>query len=171
MSAGGPFSQPQVEEGGGRWVPVVIGGVIIALIVIAILVFGRPAKQPGPAAIAPYAENLRVSGLKLSAAENFVGGSVSYLDGKITNVGSKTVTAATVDCVFRNSMGQIVQRESEPLMLYHTGMAGFPDLAPLSAVPLMPNQTRDFRLTFEHISEDWDHGYPELRFTQVTTRD
>ena len=66
----------------------------------------------------------------------------------------ETVTGATVEVVFRNSMGQIVQRETLPLMLYHTGLAGFPDVAPLSAAPLMPNQTRDFRLTFEHISSN-----------------
>ena len=95
-----------------------------------------------------------------------MGVSVSYLDGKITNVGSKTVTGATVEVVFRNSLGEIVQRETLPLMLYHTGLAGFPDVAPLSAAPLMPNQTRDFRLTFEHISADWDQGYPELRFVR-----
>jgi hypothetical protein len=171
MSAGGPFSQPQVDEGGRRWVPLAIGAAIIAAVVVAILVLGRPVKQAGPTAIAPYAENLRVGELKLSAAENFVGGSVSYLDGTIINVGNKTVTGVTVESVFRNSMGEIVQRESQPLMLYHTGMAGFPDVAPLSAAPLLPNQTRTFRLTFEHISEDWDHGYPELRFTRVITRD
>ncbi len=167
---GTPFSQPQVQEAGGRWVPLVIGAVIILAAVAAIIIFGRPAAKPAAPAVAPYAENLRVSDLKLSAAENFVGGSVNYLDGKITNVGPKTVTAATVEVIFRNSMGQLVQSETQPLMLYHTGLAGFPDVAPLGAAPLTPNQTRDFRLTFEHISADWDHGYPELRLVQVTTK-
>lgn len=170
MRTGGVFSQPHVEEEGRRWLPLAIGAVILVVAVAAILIFGRPAKQAGPPAIEPYSEYLRVSDLKLSAATNFVGVSVSYLDGKITNVGSKTVTGATVEVVFRNSLGQIVQRETLPLMLYHTGLAGFSDVAPLSAAPLMPNQTRDFRLTFEHISTDWDQGYPELRFLRITTQ-
>ena len=55
-------------------------------------------------------------------------------------------------------------------MLYHTGLAGFPDVAPLSAAPLTANKTRDFRLTFEHISADWDQGYPELRLVRITTQ-
>ncbi len=167
---GGVFSQPRVEEEGRRWLPLAIGAFIIVVAVSAILIFGRPAKQAGPPAVDPYAESLRVSDLKLSAATNFVGVSVSYLDGKISNLGSKTVTAATVEVVFRNSLGEIVQRETLPLMLYHTGLAGFPDVAPLSAAPLMPNQTRDFRLTFEHISADWNQGYPELRFLRIATQ-
>jgi hypothetical protein len=167
---GTPFSQPQVEEAGGRWIPVAIGGAIIVAAVVAILVLSRPAAKPAPPAVAPYAENLNISDLKLSAAENFVGDSVNYLDGKITNIGPQTVTAATVEAVFRNSLGQVVQRETQPLMLYHTGLAGFPDVAPLSAAPLTPNQTRNFRLTFEHISADWNRGYPELRFTRISTQ-
>lgn len=167
---GSVFSTPNVEPEGRGWVPVAIGAGVIVLAIAAIFIFGRPKAPPPPPAIAPYSENLQIGDLKLSAAENFVGGSVSYLDGKIANVGKEIVTGITVEAVFRNSMGEIVQRESLPLMLNHTGMAGFPDVAPLSAVPLTPNTTRDFRLTFEHISADWNQGYPELRFTHVTTR-
>ena len=170
MRTGGVFSQPRVEQEGRRWLPMAIGAVIIVVAVAVILIFGRPAKQPAALAIDPYAEYLLVSDLKLSAATNFVGVSVSYLDGKITNAGSKAVTGVTVETVFRNSLGQIVQRETLPLMLYHTGLAGFPDVAPLTAAPLMPNQTRDFRLTFEHISADWDQGFPELRLVRITTQ-
>ncbi len=170
MGTGGVFSQRQVEEEGRRWLPLAIGAAVIGIIIAAILIFARPEKQAAGPALDPYAENLRVSELKLSAATNFVGASVSYLDGKITNVGNKTVSGVSVEAIFRNSMGQVVQKESLPLMLYHTGLAGFPDVAPLSAAPLTPNQTRDFRLTFEHISADWDQGYPELRFVRIATQ-
>ena len=150
--------------------PLALGAMVVVVVVAVMLIIGRPAKQPAAVAIDPYAEFLRLSDPKLSAATNFVGASVSYLDGKIANLGSKTVAGATVEAIFRNSMGQVVQRETLPLMLYHTGLAGFPDVAPLSAAPLTPNQTRDFRLTFEHISADWDQGYPELRFVRITTQ-
>jgi hypothetical protein len=170
MSTGGVFSQPPVEEAGRRWLPLAIGAAVIVAALAAIMILGRPAKQPGPATLDPYSEYLRVSDLKLSTAANFVGVSVTYLDGRITNVGSKTMTGATVESVFRNSLGQIVQRETQPLMLYHTGIQGIPDVAPLSAAPLTPNQTRDFRLTFEHISADWDQGYPELRFVKIISQ-
>ena len=165
---GTPFSQPQVEESGGRWIPVVIGVVVIVGAIATVLFFFRPQK-PTQAPINPYAENLVISDLKLSAAENFVGGSVSYLDGRVTNTGGKTVTAATIECLFRNSMGQVVQTENTPLMILHN-QPGYADLASLASLPLQPNQTREFRLTFEHISDDWNRGYPELRFTQLTLK-
>ena len=168
MSTGDVFSPRQEEK--RRWLPLAIGALIVVVILAALLILGRPAKQAPAPALDPYSDNLRISGLKLSAATNFVGASVSYLDGKITNGGSKTMTGATVEAIFRNSMGQVVQRETLPLMLYHTGLAGFPDVAPLSAAPLMPNQTRDFRLTFEHISADWDQGYPELRMVRIAAQ-
>ncbi len=167
---GSVFSQPNIEPERRSWGPIAVGAAAVVLVVGIIVFLGRPKPQSGPAAIAPYAENLQIGDLKLSAAENFVGSSVSYLDGKIANVGPKVVTGITVEAVFRNSIGEIVQRESQPLMLNHTGMAGFPDVAPLNKVPLTPNTTRDFRLTFEHISADWNQGYPELRFTQVKTQ-
>ncbi|MGI9102459.1 MAG: hypothetical protein ACR2IF_08445 [Terriglobales bacterium] len=170
LAMGSVFAPPPVEEEGRRWLPLAIGAGIILVVVGAILIFGRPPKQAPAAAADPYAESLVIRDLKLSAAENFVGASVNYLDGKVTNAGGKTVSGATVEALFRNSMGQVVQRETQPLMLYHTGLAGFPDVAPLSAAPLTPNQTRDFRLSFEHISADWDHGYPELRFGHITTQ-
>jgi len=165
---GTPFSQPQVEESGGRWIPVVIGIVVIVAAIAIVLIFFRPQKAT-QAPINPYAENLVITDLKLSASENFVGGSISYLDGKVTNTGGKTITAATIECLFRNSMGQVVQTENAPLMILHS-QPGYPDLAPLNVLPLQPNQTREFRLTFEHISDDWNHGYPELRFTQLTLK-
>ncbi|MBZ5567543.1 MAG: DUF2393 domain-containing protein [Acidobacteriia bacterium] len=168
MSTGDVFSPRQEEK--RRWMPLALGAMVVVVVVAVMLIIGRPAKQPAAVAIDPYAEFLRLSDPKLSAATNFVGASVSYLDGKIANLGSKTVAGATVEAIFRNSMGQVVQRETLPLMLYHTGLAGFPDVAPLSAAPLTPNQTRDFRLTFEHISADWDQGYPELRFVRITTQ-
>jgi hypothetical protein len=166
---GSVFSQPHIEPEGRRWVPVAIGVCAIALVLIAVFVFGRPSAPPPQAATDPYAENLQVADLKLSQAENFAGGTISYLDGKVANVGKLTVTGATVESIFRNSLGEIVQRETQPLRVTKPGLAGFEDVAPLSKVPLTPNTTLNFRLTFEHISNDWNHGYPELRFTQIKT--
>jgi len=168
---GSVFSQPHFEPEGRSWVPLAVGAAVIIAVVLAIFFFGRPRPQTGPPAIAQYAENLQVGDLKLSAAENFVGGSVNYVGGKIANVGPRVVTGITVEAVFRNSIGEIVQREQVPLLLTKIGMGGEADTTPLSASPLMPNQTRDFRLVFEHISADWNRGYPELRFIKVDTRE
>lgn len=167
---GSVFTTPQLEPERRTWVPLAIGAAVIAIVLVCIWIFGRPSAPPPAPAVDPYAEFLQVSDLKMSVAENFVGGSVNYLEGKVANVGTKNVTGITVEAIFRNSLGEIVQRESQPLMLIKTGLQGFPDATPLSAAPLTPNTTRDFRLTFEHISNDWNHGYPELRFAQIKTK-
>ncbi len=44
----------------------------------------------------PYAANLKFSDMKMSAAENFIGSTVTYLDGTVTNAGDKTVSHAIV---------------------------------------------------------------------------
>ena len=164
----GPFLQTPPEESRGRWIALAIGAALVVVAVGAIAFFGRRDKAT-PVPEDPYVSNLAISDPKLSAAENFVGVSVSYLDGKISNNGSKTLVSATVEAVFRNSLGEIVQKESQPLMLLIPGPAGaYSDLVPLAKAPLLPNQTREFRLTFEHISDDWNHGYPELRFAKLS---
>ncbi len=172
---GGAFfpAPPQTEERSKRWLAVAAGAAIVVVVVVALVVFGRnPQTGPQPEAPQPdYAANLHITDLKLSAAENFVGGTVNYIDGKITNTGDKTVTGCRLEAVFRNSLGQIVQRETQPLMILQERKGyGYQDLTPVSAAPLLPNQVREFRLTFEHISADWDHGYPELRVVSLTLK-
>ncbi len=167
-----PAPQQAEEAGSRRWLAIAIGAAIVVVLVVLLVVFGRnpqntQQEQPQPA----YASNLQITDVKLSAAENFVGATVSYLDGKITNAGDKTVTACRIEAVFRNSLGQIVDRQAQPLMVLQERPGyGYKDLIPLAQVPLTPNQVQDFRLTFEHISSDWDHGYPELRILSLTLK-
>lgn len=105
----------------------------------------------------------------MSAAENFVGASVTYIDGTVTNAGDKTVSHAVVHVNFKNSLDQIAQAEDVPLHVLQT-RGPYPDAVDLSASPLAPGQSMPFRLTFEHISADWNHAYPELQVTDVTLR-
>ena len=105
----------------------------------------------------------------MSAAENFVGATVSYIDGTITNSGQQTVTHAVVTVTFKDSMGQLAQRDDVPLHVLQTS-GPYPDVVDLSASPLGPGQSKPFRLTFERISEQWNHEYPELKLSDVTVK-
>lgn len=169
-----PAPQQTEERGGLRWYTIGAGAAIVLVLIILLVVFGRSPQQPAQKGETPqpeYASNLHISDLKLSAAENFVGGSVNYIDGKVTNAGDKTVAACRIEAIFRNSLGQIVQREAQPLMVLQERKGfEYQDLTPLSTAPLYPNQVREFRMTFEHISADWDHGYPELRVLSLTLK-
>jgi hypothetical protein len=141
--------------------------IVLALAVgIALLLRGQPKSVSAPPRYAAY---LKLSDFKMSAAENFVGASVSYIDGTITNAGDKTVTHAMVDVIFKDDMGQMAQREDVPLKVLKTG-GPYPEAVDLSISPLAPSQTQPFRLTFESISMQWNHQYPEIRITDVALR-
>jgi hypothetical protein len=40
----------------------------------------------------------------------------------------------------------------------------------MAGSPVAPGQSKSFRLTFEHVAQDWDHAYPDLRVTDVTVQ-
>ena len=123
----------------------------------------RAAAGRGHLGLIPTLSNLQFSDLHLSKATNFVGGEVTYVEGKISNLGLQTVVGAQVEIVFRNSLGEIVQKETQPLRVSQVQLGQPDDVALSPTVPLTSNQTRNFRFAFEHVSADWNQGYPELR--------
>jgi hypothetical protein len=94
---------------------------------------------------------------------------VSYIDGIVTNNGNQTVTHVVAEVTFKDSMGQLAQRESVPLRVLQT-KGPYPDAVDLGVSPLAPGQAKPFRLTFESISAQWNHEYPELKVTDVTAK-
>jgi hypothetical protein len=160
-----PLSE-QPSESNWRLVLLGIVFVVVAVGIAALLLRSGPKKAVAPH---PYAANLKFSDLKMSAAQNFVGATVTYLDGTVTNAGDKTVTHATVDVTFKDEMGQIAQREAVPLHVLETS-GPYPDAVDLSVAPLAPGQSRPFRLTFEHVTSSWNQQYPELQVMDVVVK-
>ena len=159
--------EPAPSPGQRRWVALLVGLAAVIVAVGAILLFNR---HPTPAGSEPnpYGEKLQLSDLKLSAAENYMGGTVTYLDFKITNTGSRALVGAEVKALFKNSMGQIVQKETIPLhVLVENQLAGYPDLVDVSRAPIGPGQTKTVRITLEHISDDWDRSYPQMELVNL----
>ena len=148
--------------------PILLGVALVMVVVgvIALLSRGSPKSAATPH---PYAANLKLSDLKMSAAENFVGASVTYIDGTITNTGDKTITHAIVHVAFRNSLGEVAQAEDVALHVLQTS-GPYPDAVDLNLSPLASGQGKPFRLTFEHISSDWNHAYPDLQVTDVSVK-
>ena len=141
--------------------------IVMALAVLTALLLRTPPKAASGSP--PYAAKLALSDFKMSAAENFVGATVSYVDGTITNTGNQTVTHAVVEVIFKDELAQTVQREEIPLNVLKTG-GPYPEAVDLSASPLAPGQNQPFRLTFETISAQWNHQYPEIHITDVTVK-
>ena len=161
---------PVREEPSRQWLAVVGGAAVLVVLVGALAYFSRPAEDAATQQADPYADRLVVSEVKLGAAENFVGATVSYVEGKIANAGDKTVTDARVEVIFRNSLGEVVQKDRMPLHVLRPQMGGYTDVVDLRQYPLQPGMTDDFRLTFEHISSDWNRGYPEIKVVSTKTQ-
>ena len=150
-----------------NWVPALVGLVAVLVAVGAILYFGRHKTNAGTEAN-PYAQQLKLSDIKLSAAENYMGGTVTYLDFNIINTGDRALVGASVHAEFKNSLGQIVQKETLPLhVLAENQLAGYPDLVDMSRAPVGPGQTKTVRITLEHISDDWDRSYPQMELVDL----
>jgi hypothetical protein len=156
-------------ETGPPLIPVAIGVVAVLLVIGAFILFGRGgANQKTPnTGVDPYASSLSISNPAMSTADNFAGQQVTYIEGKITNNGGKTVNNAVVQIVFHDSLGQVVQKETQPLMIITT-REPYIDTAPLGTAPLHPGQTREFRLTFEHVSADWNLQLPDIAIMKTS---
>ena len=148
--------------------PILIGVVIVGVVVGMLALALRSEKKKAPAP-PPYAANLKFSDLRASAAQNFVGATISYLDGTVTNSGSQTVIHAIVQVTFKDDLGQTAQREELPIRVLRTG-GPYDEAVDFNMSPLEPGQSKPFRLTFENISAQWNHAYPDMQVTQISVK-
>lgn len=169
------FLLRHTEAESRSWLPWIVASAVIVLGLLALLVLGHRSNSnlqsggTGMAPAAPYAPQLPISGVEMSQASSFSGAKVTYLDGKISNSGDKTITGITVQAGFRDDLGQLAQRVAMPLALIRT-REPYVDTEPVSAEPLKPGDSRDFRLIFDSVPPDWNQQYPEIRVIGVQTR-
>lgn len=161
------FATPKRESQARNWTPFVIG-LVAVVVVVGIIVALTRNKGQTMTQTNPYVSRLQISNLKLSAAENYVGGTVTYLDVTISNNGDKMLTGADMKLVFKNSMNEVVQTETIPLhVLVENQMGGYPDLVDLGRDPIGPGKSATVRMTLEHISADWNQSYPEMQLANL----
>lgn len=156
------------------WMPWIVAAAVVILgLGILVVVGGRSTPQSatgtGMAAADPYAPKLSISGVQMSEATSFSGAKVTYIDGQIANTGDRTLTAITVQVGFHSDVGQFAQRLAVPLSLIRTRQP-YVDTQPVSAAPIEPGQSRDFRLIFDTIPPDWNLQLPELRVINVRSK-
>lgn len=174
-----PILRPpyEPEPSKGPWLGLGIGAVLITLVIGGIIYSSRTGgnryqkqtqvMQQGTAD--PYAAQLKVENIHMAQAENFAGGQQIYIEGDVTNAGGKTVTGATVEVTFKNDLNQVVQREARPLMVVLTREPAI-DVGALNLAPLAPGAKKEFQVPFDHVSQDWNRQYPDVRITTVTTK-
>jgi hypothetical protein len=157
-----------------NWLALAVAAaIVIAVAGGLVLIFehskSAPAVTPISAATDPYASSLSISQLAMSESSNLAGGKVTYLDGQIANNGSRTLSGITVQVLFRDEAHEVVQNETQPLSRIRT-REPYVDVEPLSAAPIKPQETAEFRLIFDTVAQDWDGAYPEIRVIHVESR-
>lgn len=167
MGSLGQTTPVDKERDSSRLIIAIVMVVLIGGAVLAAFLLRQPPKIAKTAS--PYIASLKLSDFKMSAAENFIGATVSYIDGSITNDGDKIVTHVVVEVVFKDEIGQVAQQEEVPLQVIRTNGA-YPEPVDVSVTPLAPGQMQPFRLTFDHISAQWNRQYPEIRVTDVMVK-
>jgi hypothetical protein len=172
-----------VQSSGERernWMPVAVAAVLVLAVVAVVLLVGGHSKRANTASNSgnadaasaapdPYAASLSITNLAMSESSNLAGGKVTYLDGHIANAGSRTLTAVTVQAVFRDYAKKVEQSQAvvvTPIRMREP----YIDTEPMSAAPLKPGAEEDFRLIFDTVSPDWAGEMPELRIVHVESK-
>lgn len=159
-------SAPQGPHTAGPWLPMAMGAALIVVLLVMVAYFGR-SRTSAANQIDPYTANLVLSKLHMAEAENFAGGKVTYIDGILSNTGDKRVTGARVEVIFKNSIGEVTQKEVLPVMVLLPNLP-YTDYGTIDRAPVAPRQARDFRLTLEHVTADWDTQIPGVRVVAVS---
>jgi len=142
---------------------VIVAFVLAAVLAVWVVQQHRVATRPAAIAASrpalnaeqkAYLASLDLTGMRMSAAANFLGDTVTYLDGMVTNRGARAVRRLDVELNFVDTLNQVVLRETaHPL-------AG-------RGKPLQPGETHAFRVTFEHLPVDWNQAPPRARAVYV----
>lgn len=161
---------PKAPEESRRGLMVMAGAAaLLILAVVLVMLHGRQAGRAAINAVLPvdaYAGSLAMSEVAMSESTSLSGGKSTFIDGKLKNLGAKTVTGVTVQVLFHNDEGLSPRVETLPLSLIRTHEP-YIDTVPVSAAPLKQGDQREFRLIFETIPENWNQQTPEIHVIKV----
>jgi hypothetical protein len=160
------FSPPPNQTENRAWVPMAAGGAVVLVLIVVLVLLTRAGRPPAPSPGDPNLAKLQVSGLHMAIAQNFAGGSVTYIEGKLTNGTDRKVTGASVQVIFKNSLGEIAQKDMLPVTVLLPNVP-YVDYGLIDRAPLATGQTRDFRLTLEHVTTDWDGQVPTVKVVSI----
>ena len=132
----------------------------LAVVVTVVVLLTRGGSQHPPSRPIQSEERkaalaqIVITDASMSAAENFLGHTVTYLDAKVTNKGTKAVRELGLELTFVDTLNQVVLRETARPVSQQT-------------LPLKPGETRAFQVSFEHMPMDWNQAPPTIKPTSV----
>jgi len=157
-----PEPTPERDEG-PRFPAAFVAGLVIVFIAVACAVaisryaHSRQAaaaavKLPFGAAEQAYANNLHFDQIQMARATNLLNQEFTYVNGTMTNAGSRSIAAMEVTMEFRDPFNQVVLRDTEQLISK-------------TNTPLAAGGHREFQITLEHIPVEWNQQDPTFRVT------
>lgn len=124
------------------------------------LYLDRASKQP-PSPPPPltgdakaYVRNLKLSGVEMSAHEDYFKQKVVEITGMIQNAGDRVLQLVEINCVFYDPYGQVVLRQRVPIVSKKAG-------------GLTPSETKPFRLPFDNLPESWNNAMPQMVIARI----
>ncbi len=149
---------------GNQFPVILLAGAVVVLLVAGasyLLLHYTQGAAPGAERLPlgpderTYAERIHFNDVQMSRAANFLNQEITFLSGVISNDGTRTIRDMEVRVEYRDSLNQVVLRETmHPLR----ALGSRPE-------PLPAGRSRRFQFGFEHIPEDWNRQYPEVRVT------
>ncbi len=137
-------------------------GVVVVFIVFAAFYFAMrfsggntPAVQKPlvfGAAEQAYANEIQFTNFNLSRFENMLHQQVTYLNGDISNKGTRAIRAAEITVEFYDKENRVALRDTRRIIGN-------------GSQPLESGETRDFQIGFEAIPNSWNGKFPSVRIT------
>lgn len=148
---------PRTDRGASTTIIIICVALILAaLIAVVVMRQHNAVSKPSLAAVQrpalsleqkAYLDSILFQDFRMTAADNFLGGTVTYLDGTVANNGAKAVSRLNVELNFLDSLNQVVLRENTNPLAGRT-------------TPLPPGGTQAFRVSFDHMPMDWNQAPP-----------
>ncbi len=141
----------------------VIAGIVLVLGAFGFWYLDRASKQPPPppppltGAAKAYVRNLKLSGVEMSAHEDYFKQKVVEITGQIQNTGDRVLNVVEINCVFYDPYGQVVLRQRVPIVSQKAG-------------GLAPGEMKPFRLPFDNLPESWNNAMPQMVIARIDFR-
>ena len=103
-----------------------------------------------------YKSMIEVSKVGLAKGENYLGSEVFYVEGSLKNTGNRVVQRVEITFLFKDSLKQVVLKESRKAVEYK-GARG-----------LDADKSTRFQVAFDHLPKDWNYILPDIEVSQVT---
>ncbi len=169
FAAESPSTNSEAKGVERNWIPWIVALVVICCGIGLAFWLGRPAANSNGNRVDPYAKYVVLGNVQVSQASNFAGDQLTYIDGTIENRGNRTIISMTLQAAFPNETGDAPQILQAPVSLVRS-RDPYVDTQPISAAPLAPGKSQDFRLVFDNVSPMWNQAAPQLRIADVSTR-